>query len=209
MRLTSPVSDFATATRRGDERASEVKGEVIEIAVRSRNAFSSTGSSRNVDKVRGTLGGMRTRHLLITSLVAAPLLLAACSSTSSSTAKTTTTLDPDVAQVMAAATKQAVGAGIAPGSFTVKATVSSANDSWMRFTVAPTDPTSAKFQPYYGYAQQTAHWNVIALGTAQVGCTSPGGGTLGATTTTAAGAAPSGTVPTNVLASFGESCPAG
>ena len=153
-------------------------------------------------------GAMRSRHILFTTLLIAPLLLAACSSSSSSTAKTTTTLDPDVAQVMAAATKQAVASGIAAGSFTVKATVSSANDSWMRFTVTPKDPASTKFQPYYGYAQQTAHWNVIALGTAQVGCAPAGSGTLGATTTTtAAGAAPSGAVPTNVLASFGESCP--
>ena len=151
---------------------------------------------------------MTLRPALIATLVVAPLLLAACSSGSTTTAKTTTTLDPDVAQVMAAATKQAVSSGIPASSFTVKATVSTANDSWMRFTVTPKDPASGTFQPYYGYAQQTKDWKVIAIGTAQVGC-NPAPSTLGATTTTVAGAAPNGNVPTNVLTSFGETCPAG
>ena len=204
MHPTSPGCGFAITTPRDDEHVGDV------ISRRCSDAPAKLLSSADdgvAGSGRGTLGGMRQRHILITSLLVAPLLLAACSSTSSSTAKTTTTLDPDVAQVIAAATTQAVGSGISAGSFTVKATVSSANDSWMRFTVTPKDPTSSAFQPYYGYAQQTAHWNVIAIGTAQVGCAPAGSGTLGATTTTAAGAAPSGTVPTSVLSSFGETCP--
>ena len=106
---------------------------------------------------------MIRRAVLVTTLAAAPLLLAACSSGSTTSAKTTTTLDPDVAQVMAAATQQAVSSGIPAASFTVKATVSSTNDSWMRFTVTPKDPAAGKFQAYYGYAQQTKDWKVIAI----------------------------------------------
>ena len=152
---------------------------------------------------------MRRTSIAVASFVIAPFLLGACSSSTTSSAKTSTTIDPDVAQVKAAATAQAVASGIPSSSFTVDAAVSSANDSWMRFTVSPKDPSSGAFQPYYGYAQQTQTWNVIAIGTAQVGCARPGTGSLGATSTTVAGAAPAGTVPTKVLASFGEACPAG
>jgi len=154
-------------------------------------------------------GGTRRFQILLASMLVSPLLLAACSSTPSSTAKTTTTIDPDVEQVIAAATAQAVAAGIPASGITVNATVSTANDSWMRFTVAAKDPTSAAFQPYYGYAQQTSKWSVIAIGTAQVGCSRTSSGSLGdmTTTTTAVGAAPSGIVPTAVLKSFGDPCP--
>ena len=55
--------------------------------------------------------------------------------------------------------------------------------------------------------QGETDWKVIAIGTAQVGCNAAPS-TLGATTTTVAGAAPSGNVPATVLASFGEHCPA-
>ena len=129
------------------------------------------------------------------------IMLAGCSSTSSSQATTTTTgQDPDVTQVIQAATQQAEASGVKAADFTVTAKVSSANDSWMKFevTATPAGQASNSFQSYYGYAHQTQKWNVIAIGTADVGCST---GTTGLSTSGSVA------VPISVIQSFGYTCP--
>ena len=128
------------------------------------------------------------------ALLLGAVALAGCSSSSSSSSSTTTksTVDPDVAQVLALAHGVATKEGLKPSEVTVTATVSPANDSWMRFTVTPKPGASSSVQGGYGYAHQAQTWTVVATGTAQVGCPVNG---------------QPPTVPLSVITSFGLTCP--
>lgn len=85
----------------------------------------------------------------------------------------------------------------------INATISTVNDYWAHFLVAPSKPQyAASFPPQYGYAQFQHHdnagipnvqWVVITFGTNNVGCPTPVG---------------VGSVPVAVIAGFGLHCPA-
>lgn len=130
--------------------------------------------------------------VLVGSLLLGAVALAGCSSSSTSSSTTKTTLDPDVAQVLALARGVATKSGLTTHDVKVTATVSPANDSWMRFTVTPTANASSSFQGGYGYAHQAQNWSVVSFGTAQVGCPVNG---------------QPPTVPLSVITSFGLTCP--
>lgn len=156
---------------------------------------------------------MTSFHTRIVRRKAAPLFagailvgsvaLAGCSSSSTSSSATTTTgLDPDVAQVMKLATQVATAKGYSAKDVTVVATVSSANDSWMHFTITPTSSAPANVMAFSGFAHQAQNWSVVTSGTSNVGCPTT-------STSMSTGMNAPLAVPSAVLASFKIACPTG
>jgi len=164
--------------------------------------------------------GRDRRHVLVLAAVVAVLIAAALSTwaivssrsatpvaTTNPPAHVTTPATPSKAAAVTSSFPGVPAAAVAaimtwetangPAASTWKlaaAQASAVNPAYVLFNLTAAAGHEATFQPGYGFALNTGGtWTVVSYGNADIGC--PGPGTNGTS------------MPTNVLASFGLSCP--